>query len=51
MKRNLPEDLYLMLGFNKGQLIIYDVLRFDTFLARYEVTRHKIEMIREVLAH
>lgn len=38
-----------MLGFNKGQIVIYDIKNFDSFIARYEVCRKKILMIREVL--
>lgn len=38
-----------MLGFNKGQIVIYDINNFDSFIARYEVCRKKILMIREVL--
>ena len=49
MQEEKLDDKYIMLGFNKGQIVIYDMKNFDNFLARYEVCRNKILMIREVL--
>ena len=37
------------MGFHRGQLIVYNIYKLDVPIARHEVCRAKILMIREVL--
>ena len=45
----IPEDMYLILGYHRGQVITYNVYKCDVPIARHEVCRNKVLMIREVL--
>lgn len=47
----IPEDMYLILGFHRGQIITYNIFKCDVPISRQEVCRNKILMIREVLAN
>lgn len=47
-RENIPEDRFLILGFNQGQVVIYNIFKFDIPISRHEVCRNKILMIREV---
>lgn len=43
-----PEDTYMIMGFKRGQIVIFNVFNFDYPLARYEICRNSILVVREL---
>ena len=46
-----PEDLWMMMGYNRGMVVIFNIHKFDIPQCRYDVCRAEITMIREVYPH
>ena len=46
---NCLEDGYLVMGFHRGQIVIYNIYKMDMLMSRHEVCRNKILCIREVV--
>jgi len=38
----------MIMGFKRGQIVIYNVFNFDYPLARYEICRNSILVVREI---
>ena len=47
-RENIPEDRFMIMGFDRGQVVIYNIFKFDIPISRHEVSRNRISMIREV---
>ena len=47
-RENIPEDRFMIMGFDRGQCVIYNIFKFDIPISRHSVSRCKILMIREV---
>ena len=43
-----PEDMWMILGFHRGLVVIFNIHKFDIPQCRYDVCRAEITMIREV---
>lgn len=46
-----PEDNWMIVGFHRGMVVIYNIHKFDIPQCRYDVCRAEIIMIREVYQH
>ena len=46
-----PDDLWMILGFHRGLVVIYNIYKFDIPHCRYDVCKAEIKMIREVYPH
>ena len=46
-----PEDNWMIVGFHRGMVVIYNIHKFDIPQCRYDVCRAEITMIREVYPH
>ena len=46
-----PEDNWMIVGFHRGMVVIYNIHKFDIPQCRYDVCRAEITMIREVYQH
>jgi len=44
-----PDDIFFMMGYHRGMVVVYNIYKFDIPLCRYDICRAEIKMIREVL--